>query len=66
MPRSPVYAASKHGVVGFSTSLQERLSTDGVRVNVICPGFVDTRMVRDAIVAAEEKDKKWVVDQMIR
>lgn len=38
------YAASKHGVVGLSTSLRTEAAIHGVRVSVVCPGLVDTPM----------------------
>ncbi len=42
------YHAAKHGVIGFARSLALEVARDGVTVNVICPGFVDTKMVADA------------------
>ena len=39
-PYSTVYAASKHGVVGFSWSLRAELESKGVEVSVVCPGYV--------------------------
>ena len=41
------YAASKHGVLGFSRSLMLEVRKDGVRVVAVCPGSVDTGMLRD-------------------
>ena len=40
------YCAAKHGVVGFTRALAEDLRADGVAVNAICPGSVDTEMLR--------------------
>ena len=45
----PCYSASKHGVVGFSRSMTECAHTDSVRVNCICPEFVNTRMVQKGV-----------------
>ncbi|HEU5040512.1 MAG TPA: SDR family NAD(P)-dependent oxidoreductase [Gemmatimonadales bacterium] len=41
------YAASKHGVLGFSRSLMLEVRKDGIRVVAVCPGSVDTGMLHD-------------------
>jgi NAD(P)-dependent dehydrogenase (short-subunit alcohol dehydrogenase family) len=41
-PSSPAYTASKHGVLGFTRALAVELGKDGVRVNAIGPGFIET------------------------
>lgn len=41
---SVAYAASKAGVLGLTRSLAAELGTRGVRVNAICPGYVETDM----------------------
>jgi len=38
------YSASKHGQVGLTTSASAELAPHGIRVNLICPGLVDTPM----------------------
>jgi NAD(P)-dependent dehydrogenase (short-subunit alcohol dehydrogenase family) len=45
-PFSPVYSALKHGVVGFVKALAIRLAPEGLRANALCPGPVDTPMLR--------------------
>ncbi len=47
-PLQSAYAASKHGVLGFSKSLANELYQQGIRVHVICPGGVYTDMVKVA------------------
>ena len=38
------YAASKHGQIGLTTSASAELAPQGIRVNIVCPGVVDTPM----------------------
>jgi len=38
------YVASKHGLIGLTTSASAELAPQGIRVNLICPGFVATPM----------------------
>lgn len=45
VPDDPVYAATKHAVVGFVRSVAPALEARGIAVNAICPGFADTPMV---------------------
>jgi 3-oxoacyl-[acyl-carrier protein] reductase len=40
------YAAAKHAVVGLMRSLALELGPEGIRVNAVCPGIVDTPLVR--------------------
>ena len=43
---SPVYSMAKFGVVGFVRALAKRLAPDNIRANAICPGPIDTPMLR--------------------
>ncbi len=45
-PYITAYAASKHALLGFSSSLAMELQGTGIMVNAICPGYVDTHMTR--------------------
>lgn len=40
------YAASKAGLIGLARSLALELARDGVTVNVVAPGYIDTEMTR--------------------
>ncbi|KAK0447942.1 short-chain dehydrogenase/reductase SDR [Armillaria borealis] len=47
------YTASKHAVVGMTKAAALNHALDAIRVNVVCPGFIDTEMLGDV----------WDVDQ---
>ena len=44
-PMLTPYAATKHAVVGLSTSLRGEAARSGVRVSVVCPGVIDTPLL---------------------
>ena len=41
----PIYALTKHAVIGLMRSVAPQLAERGVRINAVCPGFADTPMV---------------------
>lgn len=51
--RLTAYCAAKHGVVGFTRALAEEVRAEGIMVNAICPGSVDTEMLRVGMPGAE-------------
>ncbi len=48
-PYNSSYCASKAGLILFMKSLAVELAADGIRVNVVCPGGVDTAMSTNAL-----------------
>ncbi len=48
-PGMTAYSASKGAVIAFSTALAMELAPDRIRVNTICPGWVDTPFNKPAI-----------------
>jgi NAD(P)-dependent dehydrogenase (short-subunit alcohol dehydrogenase family) len=65
---SPVYSMAKFGVVGFVRSLAKRLAPEKIRVNAICPGPVDTPMLRVFVARPDQQrtsgmDKEELVMQ---
>ena len=49
------YCASKHAVLGLTRAVALEVATQGVTVNAICPGYVDTDIVRAAIAEIVSK-----------
>ena len=47
-PTFSAYCASKHGLIGLTSSVSAELAPHGIRVNLICPGLTDTPMHRRA------------------
>ena len=47
-PTGSAYVTSKHGLIGLTTSVSAELAPQGIRVNLVCPGFIDTPMHRRA------------------
>ncbi len=45
------YVASKHALVGLTRALAEDVARDGIRVNAVCPGFLDTEMTDRSVEA---------------
>lgn len=54
MPFDPIYTANKHAVVGLVRALGPALAPEGIRVNAVCPGFSESKIIepiRDALLA---------------
>ena len=57
---SPVYSAAKHGVVGFVRALAKRYAKEKIRANAICPGPIDTPMLRVFVARPDQQSTRGV------
>lgn len=58
-PYQAAYCASKGGVILLMKSLALELAADGIRVNTICPGGVQTDLPTDAAAEHPDTDLDW-------
>lgn len=61
IPGAPGYNSSKHGVVGLSKTIALEYGSRNIRVNAVCPGFIETPML-DRVTDASVK----IRDQLIK
>lgn len=52
----PGYASSKMGLIALTMNLSRRWAADGIRVNAVAPGLIDTRMTHPAMSIPEVMD----------
>lgn len=57
LKETPAYTASKAGLLGLTRALADKWAPDGVRVNMVAPGFIATRMTAGAR-SSEDYEKK--------
>ena len=58
---SAAYVAAKHGVVGLTQTAALEYATEGIRVNAICPGFIETPLLTKGGITDNEKVKSQII-----
>ena len=54
------YAASKHGVVGLTKAAALENAQEGIRVNAVCPGFIETPMTHQVLAQRPEQEAQMI------
>jgi NAD(P)-dependent dehydrogenase (short-subunit alcohol dehydrogenase family) len=66
LPRISAYAASKAAVVRYAETLAEEVRKDGIDVNSIAPGALNTRLLDEVLAAGPEKVGKDFYERAVR
>jgi NAD(P)-dependent dehydrogenase (short-subunit alcohol dehydrogenase family) len=59
------YVASKHGVIGVTRNTALEYARQGIRINAVCPGPIDTPMVEAAFAAVPDLKERWLATEPV-
>lgn len=63
LPTGAAYVASKHGVVGLTKTAALEYAQAGLRINAVCPGFIQTPLV-DRLVELTSRENPHITEQV--
>jgi NAD(P)-dependent dehydrogenase (short-subunit alcohol dehydrogenase family) len=66
VPMLSAYNASKHGVVGLTKTAALEYAQKNIRVNCVCPGVIDTPMVRRMVDSGGMNEQEFVAAEPVR
>jgi len=61
---SPGYGPAKHAVVGMTRELALKHARDGIRVNALCPGYVETQL--NAFLRPDEESSRKLIEERLQ
>jgi NAD(P)-dependent dehydrogenase (short-subunit alcohol dehydrogenase family) len=55
------YVAAKHGIIGLTQTAALEYAPEGIRINAICPGFIETPLLTNAGIAENTDIQKYII-----
>ena len=62
-PNSSNYVAAKHGIIGLTQTAALEYAQEGIRINAICPGFIETPLLTNAGITENTDIQKHIINQ---